>query len=334
MSSRTLPPVLLAFAAALGTACGNGNDDHVFSTGTGADGSASTEASGTQSGTQSGDGDGDGDDAPRFDTPDGDPTADDGGGDGCDKIDFLFVIDNSGSMAPHQQKLIANFPAFIDTIAAEVQGQDYHVMAIDTDECPTMAGGCVPSSCEEILGAGQVRNCPVPDDTRYLTSAMSIAEIKDGFTCAANVGDFGSATELPMSAMLEVVGPQNEAQGCNPGFLRDDAVLVMTIITDDHTGWFGEDNAKNVGSPQEWYDGLIAAKGKPENVVILGLFALLEDQSCIGFGPNESVRFIEFVEMFGDHGMIASVCEQDYNAFFQEAVGLIDTTCDEFMPEG
>src|SRR5690242_21671906 len=35
---------------------------------------------------------------------------------GCAKADFLFVIDNSGSMADEQDNLIASFPGFIDTI--------------------------------------------------------------------------------------------------------------------------------------------------------------------------------------------------------------------------
>jgi hypothetical protein len=29
-----------------------------------------------------------------------------------------------------------------------------------------------------------------------------------------------------------------------------------------------------------------------------------------------------------------SVCAPSYNAFFDQAVELIDTTCDEFVPEG
>jgi hypothetical protein len=323
-------------------ACGDPEDPDLF--GSGMDGSASaTEGTGsTGSGPSSAD-DADDDvasegadstDGIKFDTPSGgSATVTGGDGTGCEKIDFLFVIDNSGSMAVHQQNLIANFGPFMDTIAAQVAGTDYHVMAIDSDACPTMAGGCVPTSCEDTLGAGQVRDCDVPNGLRYLTSDLDLATIKSTFQCTANVGDFGSAEELPMTGMLEAIGPLNGAGECNDGFLRDDAILVVTIITDDHTGWFGEDDAKN-GDPQAWFDEIVAIKDKPENVVVLGLYALLEDQSCIGFGPNESVKFIEFTEMFGDHGIIGTVCSDDYNSFFQDAVALIDTTCDEFEPEG
>ena len=53
--------------------------------------------------------------------PDGDMS-------GCDKVDFLFVIDNSGSMGPFQENLVTNFPGFINTIQETLdEAQDYHI---------------------------------------------------------------------------------------------------------------------------------------------------------------------------------------------------------------
>lgn len=66
--------------------------------------------------------------------------------------------------------------------------------------------------------------------------------------------------------------------------------------------------------------------------VMLGLFSLLSDQSCIGFGPQEATKFVEFVQLFGARGLMGSVCEPDYNAFFQMAVDQIDKSCDEYVP--
>jgi hypothetical protein len=41
------------------------------------------------------------------------------------------------------------------------------------------------------------------------------------------------------------------------------------------------------------------------------------------------------VELFGTRGVVGDVCsDPDHNAFFQTAVDLIGTTCDEFVPEG
>lgn len=59
-------------------------------------------------------------------------TAEGGSGEGCEKVDFLFVVDNSISMGDEQTALGLSFPQFIDTIQNEVVG-DYHVMVVDTD---------------------------------------------------------------------------------------------------------------------------------------------------------------------------------------------------------
>ena len=170
-----------------------------------------------------------------------------------------------------------------------------------------------------------------------LVQGNRIARIARGTRAlpVAGVTTIDGAGATLMTGMVEAIGPLNSAGECNDGFVRDDAILVVTVISDDHSGWFGNDNENGYGgTPESWYADVIAVKGKPENVVVLSLVALLDDQSCIGFGPEESDQFIAFTEMFGAHGIVASVCEQDYNQFFQSAVGLIDTTCDEFEPEG
>ncbi len=254
---------------------------------------------------------------------------------GCRKIDFLFVVDNSGSMQSHQMNLLNSFGPFIDTIASTVAGNDYHIMVVDSDACqhsgwppPT----CFPG-CDSVLGAGQVRDCSVPNGIRYLTSELDFPTLKSTFQCIANVGTLGSGAEMPMTAIVEAIGPLNSPGQCNEGFLRDDAILVITVISDDHSGWTAEDNQTGFGgTPQSWYDAVIAAKRSPENVVVLGLYALLSDQSCIMLGPEEADQFIEFTSKFGSQGIIGSVCAPDYNVFFQEAIGLIDHTCEAFVP--
>jgi hypothetical protein len=51
-------------------------------------------------------------------------------------------------------------------------------------------------------------------------------------------------------------------------------------------------------------------------------------------GGEYSPRLIDFVEAFGTRGLWGSVCEPSYGSFFDQAVALIDTACDEFEPEG
>jgi len=42
---------------------------------------------------------------------------------GCEKVDFLFVIDNSGSMCSHQSNLAQALPDFADAIEYGMQFQ-------------------------------------------------------------------------------------------------------------------------------------------------------------------------------------------------------------------
>jgi hypothetical protein len=50
------------------------------------------------------------------------------------------------------------------------------------------------------------------------------------FQCAANVGAYGSGDEKPMFAAAAACGlAQNGPGGCDEGFLRDDAILVLTF---------------------------------------------------------------------------------------------------------
>ena len=61
---------------------------------------------------------------------------------GCDAVDFLFVIDNSGSMADEQQQLIDSVPGFVAAIEERLPTGTgtYHIMVTDSD--PWVYGGC------------------------------------------------------------------------------------------------------------------------------------------------------------------------------------------------
>ncbi|MCA9700173.1 MAG: hypothetical protein KC431_21795, partial [Myxococcales bacterium] len=182
-------------------------------------------------------------------------------GDGCQKVDFLFVIDNSGSMLEEQDNLASSFPAFINSISSTLsQAQDYHIMVIDTDHwvfagcnilsClfPPLPGICVgyecgdvPEQCEDILGAGVTWpkganasniNCNFSSGKRFITDNQP--NLPGTFQCAARVGtDSTDDPERPMEAMVAAVSGQGAVGTCNDGFLRDDAILVVTFITDE-----------------------------------------------------------------------------------------------------
>lgn len=286
-------------------------------------------------------------------------TAETGTVEGCQKIDFLFAIDNSGSMYDKQQRLLDAFPGFIDAIRNDVQGQDHHIMVVDSDERPTVGYCEVPGCpmtfcdgyacqswdslglgpCDETLGAGVVAphggsasnmDCGFPPSRRFLTDADADLDAK--FACAAQVGQSGNGSELPITAAVTALSDELQMPGaCNEGFLRDDAVLVLTFISDDPPSAALDD--ATIGVAQDWYDALVAAKGGNADAIVVAGLMLYDDTSCHAFNVP-TPPFIELVDLFGDHGVKASVCELDYAAVFAEAVAIIDETCDDFGPAG
>ena len=389
---RALERFLVILLATAGLACGDSGDSSASATGatgvtgvSGATNTPTTDGSPTSSGgdsmtgstsesagTDGASGDTGGgtstNDGPKLDVGAGETTGDSGMPvEGCRKVDFLFVIDNSGSMSDEQQNLINSFPGFIDTIQAELKdAQDYHIMVIDTDAyvfagceaiCPLFFNTCPmaladyqcgvtkPEMCEDVIGAGVIhpkgqdasgKACNFSSGARY----MDIAEpdLTASFACAAQVGT-GSTDdpEKPMQAMVAAVAPAGKSADCNLGFLRPDAILVVTFITDE------DDNVGDgsLGTPEGWKASLVAAKkGDSSALAVLGLFGdgdqpnsicapFNEDQAS---GAEPSPRLREFVTSFGDRGVAGSVCAPNYDEFFKQAVAIIDTTCDGFVP--
>jgi hypothetical protein len=299
---------------------------------------------------------------PKLDTapPDGESM-------GCN-VDFLFVIDNSVSMGDNQAALLSSFPGFMDTIQDTLAANDdYHIMVVDTDaDTRCSPSGCAnPDSwaldlcfgaengdacdveldeCDVTMGAGVVHPvgasatnelCEIAGDNRYLTGEED--DLGEAFACIAQVGEAGWKEERPMDAMVAAVAEDiNGPGGCNDGFLREDAILVVTFISDDP-------NYEDTGNPATWKQALLDAKGGDEDsIVVLGLVPNPPDCAngsgggftcmngmCVPNGDKEQgEHWREFVESFGEQGLWAEVCEDSYTPFFDSAVDLIDLSCD------
>ncbi len=288
----------------------------------------------------------------------------------CNKIDLVFVVDNSASMYDEQQSLLASFPSFIDEIGQVLEGNDYQVMVIDTDigqwsgcyesiynsfdcglwcpancpdgcDCECNSEPCAPFSaqpCDALLGAGRITSangmsCGLPG-RRYLVPQDP--DPQGSFTCMASVGIVGASNERPMQALAQALGELSEPGGCNDGFLRDDALLIVTVVSDE------DDVLASLGDPAEWKAALVQAKGGYEtSVVALGLLgdADVPGGVCSPFDPTDNSgaspapRLRAWAESF-PFGFWASVCEPDYVPFFRDAIGTIDTACEEFIPAG
>jgi hypothetical protein len=161
--------------------------------------------------------------------------------------DILFVVDNSGSMADDQRRVAASFDAFINQLSA-VPDADYRIAVVTTDldsaqgeragevtyqwdmsppyEIRSSNANRVgdPGVCSEIGIAHGCLRGPV------ISSEQSAAEQDMLFNSTVTVGSCGSGTEQGLAAAIEALRNTN---GCNAGFLRDDANLVLIFVTDE-----------------------------------------------------------------------------------------------------
>lgn len=277
----------------------------------------------------------------------------------CEKIDFVFVIDNSSSMADEQQNLVDAVPGFVDSMRTALPSvKSFRVGVVDTDTYPGLGtvedplNGCPAetdcSACDYQLGAflGKPESASDPAMTCAFSTTDPFMEgaseaFATEFQCAAIVGTGGNPVEQQVGALVAAVDPANSAEGaCNAGFLRDDALLVFLMITDeedDHTDMPAPQGG-SAGEPADWFGAVVAAKsGKASNVVALGLIGgspRFDDCTALsadGKGAEQTTRLEQFFDMFDTH-FEGSVCTPDYAGFFNEALEKVSTGCMNFIP--
>ncbi|MCK6549070.1 choice-of-anchor D domain-containing protein [Myxococcota bacterium] len=140
------------------------------------------------------------------------------------KVDILWVIDSSGSMANEQALLVQNMSQFVGY--ADSVNADYQMAVTDTD-------GHSPS-------AGLFEFCyPYP---RIIRSGWGTpAEREDAFRCMFTVGTDGPGNEAGLAAayyaLQRATSPnQDPVANKNAGFVRDDANLVIVVVSDEDDG--------------------------------------------------------------------------------------------------
>jgi hypothetical protein len=265
---------------------------------------------------------------------------------GCKgKIDFLFVISRYAGMEGFQKQLLDAFPKFIDTIQAKFADFDYHIMVVDGDpywgvdtcdslcpaQCvPNYPCGYTPTFCDEWLGAGTVfpagddaanKPCDIAANRRYMVTGQH--NLQDTFACAAQVGSAGGPW-LGEALTAAVNSNTNDPGGCNPGFLRRDALLMVTLISNtyDH----GAKPWGSTGTPETWAAAVRKAKGEDlESVVLLNIGDTMVP------GCHVDDRLCQLVKLF-PYSMNTEIWADDYGPFFDDATDLVETACADFVP--
>jgi hypothetical protein len=180
------------------------------------------------------------------------------------------------------------------------------------------------TQCDRTWGAGTVfpagvsgeanKPCPIDGGRRYLEKGQS--NLEDTFACIATVG--ASGYDLLGQALTAAMQSNiNDPGGCNNGFLRKDALLMVTFIA--NTADYDSE-----GTPAKWAEAVLDAKqGDDQSIVMLSI--LLSESK---WEPID--RIGSLAKLFPYHHL--ENYDADYGPAFIKAASLVETACAGFTP--
>jgi hypothetical protein len=185
------------------------------------------------------------------------------------------------------------------------------------------------TTCDWLWGAGEVfpagnggasnKPCPVEGGRRYLVKGQT--DLKGTFECIARVGSSGWGA-LGQALAAAVQHNLNGPGGCNGGFLRDEALLMVTFVATNPD----QPGTGSKGTPAEWAQAVIDAKhGDDKSVVMFNIGA----QDCAPDDPDD--RLCVVTRMFPFHHLL-DVLVADWGPGFAQAASLVETACAGFTP--
>ncbi|MBN1770889.1 MAG: hypothetical protein JXB32_06510 [Deltaproteobacteria bacterium] len=183
-----------------------------------------------------------------------------------ERLDLLIWIDDSPSMVEEQAALAAQLPAMLrdlltppdldgDTRPEWPEVEDLHVGVV-APGAPTTSPlpGCLGP--EGSGGGCLLRDPPVAATGCSATyppfqawdsrrdDAADAERIADDLACVASVGTAGCPYAQPFASVLRALTVEAGAGGCNEGFLRDDASLLVLFVSD------GDDGSASAAHPE------------------------------------------------------------------------------------
>ena len=177
------------------------------------------------------------------------------------KVDVLFMVDNSSSMDPMQLELRTRFGDFFkvfEDLAADGTSADLHIGVVTSDfgagdtaggGCDTSGGGqhgflqtlpspnatSPPPNCMPPVGAPYIAYAFDPNGgpaRTNLPNGTSAAALVSEFTCMASVGAKGCGFEHQLESVYAALHNTKE----NAGFLRSEALLTVVFVTNEDDG--------------------------------------------------------------------------------------------------
>jgi hypothetical protein len=163
-----------------------------------------------------------------------------------DKVDLLFMIDNSSSMTSMQQKLMSQLPAFFQTLEALPTGlPDLHIAVVSSDMgAPgdsTSSIGCTTAGDQGMFQSKPQGTCTattLSNGSTFISEGGGTSNftnpIDQVMQCIGLLGQAGCGFEQPLHSITRALGADgNQVPANNANFLRPDAILGIVILTNE-----------------------------------------------------------------------------------------------------
>jgi len=180
------------------------------------------------------------------------------------KLDILFMVDDSQSMEPLQNKMSKQLGNFMDILVDPMTGQlpDLHVAVVSSSYAAGAwlgVGSCEgkkwPDNDEGKFlqgkgGAGTGSCSMLHPGAKFLDTGDGLNthpnyndDIRDAFKCMALLGQDGCGFESQFKSVLYALDKaRNPDDPDNGGFLRQDAILAIVMVTNEDDCSVGEDS--------------------------------------------------------------------------------------------
>lgn len=241
------------------------------------------------------------------------------------KVDVLFVIDDSFSMGDDQQRLREELPKVVQ-IATD-WAQDYHI-GITTTDTLQVRGEFV----------GFPRYADTATDPMAFAANLLVGTagyyIEKGLEAAyLALYNRSAQTDLVCDpAVPAQCGRDDEGLGLlcvagtcagrNSGFLRDDAELVIIIVSDEE-----DSSPQTVG----WYVDRFADLKRPgSGVGVVVHSVVVTPAGCLGGFGTPGQRYVQTSE--ATLGRVISICAPDFGAEFEKVAVRTFGLKDRFYP--
>lgn len=203
------------------------------------------------------------------------------------KVDIVFIVDNSTSMTQHQSRLSQQIPALVSALRS--LKMDYHIVAISTSMGAGGNGG-------QFLGSPTVLTGQTGDLEALLQQRIA-------------QGETGSNNERGLASLETALSTSYLSTG-GAGFLRDDALLAVIELSDED-----DKSTKTASYYATFLDKLKPASVEGRKSWIFNFIGVLENTSaCRTFNDYSEVGLIQMQLAEISGGNKESLCSSNLSS--------------------